>query len=285
MKLEYNKSLQAFNTFGIDVKAEAFVEVRSEAELLEALQLDIYPRCILGGGSNLLLRGDIKGLVIKNSIGGRAIVRHYKHSAHIAVGGGENWHQLVLWCIDNDLGGIENLSLIPGTAGAAPIQNIGAYGVELKEVFHQLEAIHLESGEKRIFKSKDCQFGYRESIFKKILKGQYCITKVLLKLSKRHRLRLSYGAISKTLAEQKITQATIRDVSNAVIAIRSSKLPDPAKLGNSGSFFKNPELSAIDFHRLQTQFPDVVFYPLENGGYKVPAGWLIEQCGWERKAL
>lgn len=285
--IEYNKSLQAYNTFGIDARAEVFVEVHTETELREALRLDIRPRYILGGGSNLLLRKGLKGLVIKNSIGGRRLEREFPHSVYIASGAGENWHQLVGWCIEQGYGGIENLSLIPGTVGAAPIQNIGAYGVELREVFHRLEALHLDTGQKRIFRAKDCQFGYRDSIFKRALKGQYCITKVVLKLSKphRHRLRLSYGAIRQTLDAQQVHPPTIQTISQAVIAIRSSKLPDPAQLGNSGSFFKNPELSATHFYRLKAQFPHIVSYPLDNGGFKVPAGWLIEQCGWKGKRI
>ena len=225
------------------------------------------------------------GLLLKNEIKGKEIIRRFKKSVYVKVGGGENWHAFVLWCIGQGLGGIENLSLIPGTVGASPIQNIGAYGVELQDVFHQLEAIELATGKTKIFKKKDCHFGYRNSVFKQRIKGKYCITYVWFKLSTEHQINLAYGAIRDTLASAKIKKPSIRDISNAVIKIRSSKLPDPAKLGNSGSFFKNPEISKRAFNTLQKQFPHIVFYDLPNGKVKVPAGWLIEQCGWKGKKV
>ena len=285
MNIEKNKSLKSYNTFGIDVNAEAFARIQSLDDLQEARALGIQPMLVLGGGSNLLLTQSLKGLLLKNDIKGIEVIRDYKKSVHIRVGGGEVWHRLVLWCIERGYGGIENLSLIPGTVGAAPIQNIGAYGVELTQVFHKLEAVHLETGTVQTFTHEQCQFGYRDSVFKRDLKGQYCICYVQLKLSKIPRLNLSYGAIGKTLAEMGVRRPGIKTVSQAVIRIRSSKLPDPAQLGNSGSFFKNPEISQEQFEQLQRKFPNLVSYPLPEARYKIPAGWLIEQCGWKGKRV
>lgn len=281
MKLEENYNLQALNTFGIAANARYFAEAHSEADLREAFQLQIQPMLILGGGSNLLLTQDFEGLVIKNAISGKTIIEETDTHAIVRVGAGENWHQFVLWCLDQDLGGVENLSLIPGTVGAAPIQNIGAYGVELKDVFHHLEAMEVATGNMHTFSHAECRFGYRDSVFKNKLKGKYCITQVYLKLTKlAHQLNTSYGAIRETLAAHDVTEPTIRDISNAVIDIRSSKLPDPAKIGNSGSFFKNPEIPVEQFTELQQRFPHIISFPGSNGKIKVPAGWLIEQCGW-----
>jgi len=280
-----NQSLKQYNTFGIDVKAAYFARLTSVTQLaglLEENKKDIF---ILGGGSNLLLTKKVNALVLKNEIKGIKVVRNFKKSVHVAVGGGENWHQFVLWTIKKGLGGIENLSLIPGTVGASPIQNIGAYGVELKSVFHKLEAVNLKSGKLEVFKKEDCNFGYRDSVFKRKLKGKYCITKVYFKLSKFPKVNTSYGAISKMLADSKIETPTIKDVSDAVIKIRSSKLPDPTKLGNSGSFFKNPEVSKTKFNKLKKKFPNIVFYNMPNGKIKIPAGWMIEQCGWKGKRI
>lgn len=281
MKLEENYNLQALNTFGIAANARYFAEAHSEADLREAFQLQIQPMLILGGGSNLLLTQDFEGLVIKNAISCKTIIEETDTHAIVRVGAGENWHQFVLWCLDQDLGGVENLSLIPGTVGAAPIQNIGAYGVELKDVFHHLEAMEVATGNMHTFSHAECRFGYRDSVFKNKLKGKYCITQVYLKLTKlAHQINTSYGAIRETLAAHDVTEPTIRDISNAVIDIRSSKLPDPAKIGNSGSFFKNPEIPVEQFTELQQRFPHIISFPGSNGKIKVPAGWLIEQCGW-----
>ena len=223
---------------------------------------------------------------MKNDITGKEIIDQDDHSCLIEIGAGENWHDFVLWAIEEGLGGIENLSLIPGTVGAAPIQNIGAYGVEIKETFDSLTAYFLETGEKRIFTKEDCNFGYRDSVFKGVLKGKVIITKVRLRLTKSdHKINTSYGAISKTLEEWKIPDPDIRDVSKAVIAIRQSKLPDPAELGNSGSFFKNPEITKHHFSNLKEAFPHIVSYDMPSGLIKVPAGWLIEQCGWKGKVV
>lgn len=281
-----NAPLKAFNTFGLDVKAENLIKVRTEKEFREVLKLPYQPIFILGGGSNLLLTQNISGLVLKNEIKGIEVIEETKKEIVLSVGGGENWHQLVLWAIANNYGGIENLSLIPGTVGASPIQNIGAYGVELKDVFEKLEAINLTSNRKKTFTKEDCQFGYRDSLFKKKLKGKYFITKVFFKLTKTaHQLNYNYGAIKNTLAEEGIEQPTIKAISDAVISIRSSKLPDPVELGNSGSFFKNPEIPQTQFDTLQIKFPNIVSYKMPNQMVKVPAGWLIEQCGWKGKKV
>ena len=281
-----NHSFKQYNTFGIEAKAKSFVIVKSVKELQELIQTQKEEFFILGGGSNLLLTKNLNCLVIKNEIKGRKLVRIFKNSVYVLAGGGENWHQFVMWCIKKGYGGIENLSLIPGTVGASPIQNIGAYGVELKDVFHKLEAVNLETGEIEIFRKKDCHFAYRESIFKKKLKGKYFITKVYFKLTQQlHRTKMSYGAIQQVLEKQNIKTPSIKDISDAVIKIRSSKLPDPAELGNSGSFFKNPEIKKKKFKSLKKKFPNIVFYKLDNGKIKIPAAWLIDQCGWKGKRV
>lgn len=285
MVIKHNQDLKSVNTFGISANAAKYAVVQSEADLLLLIKTGIRPVYILGGGSNLLLTGSLEGLVIKNEIKGIRQVAATESEVVLAVGGGENWHELVCWTLKENLGGIENLSLIPGSVGAAPIQNIGAYGVELKDVFHQLEAIHLETGQTKIFSKEDCAFGYRDSCFKNELKGQYFITKVILRLSKDPQPNISYGAIETVLAEKGIIHPTIQDVSNAVIEIRKKKLPDPAVIGNSGSFFKNPLIDAADFERLQKLYPDIVFYKQTNGAYKIPAGWLIEKAGWKGKRV
>jgi UDP-N-acetylmuramate dehydrogenase len=291
MKIEAQQSLRKYNTFGLDVTAEQLVRVcpdhyRDLSELKKFLRGNDQPLFVLGGGSNMLLTKDVKGVVLKNEIKGIEVIQEFQNSVHLAIGGGENWHQVVLWAIRNNYGGIENLSLIPGTVGAAPIQNIGAYGVELHDVFVRLQAIDLQNGISKTYFHKDCKFGYRDSIFKRALKGKVIITKVVLRLSKApHKINTSYGAIQSILAERGVQNPTIKAVSDAVIAIRSSKLPDPAVLGNAGSFFKNPEVSQTKFKQLKIQFPNIVAYPLESGKYKIPAGWLIEQCGWKGKRI
>ena len=285
--IQHDVSLRPFNTFGIDVRARTFVRVRTVAQLRAVVRdpersQSIFP---LGGGSNMLLTQDLNEvLVLKNDIIGIDIVETDNHHAIVGIGGGHSWHEAVLWTLDQRLGGLENLSLIPGTVGAAPIQNIGAYGVELKDVFERLEAVDLRTGTLRTFWPSDCQFGYRSSVFKNELRGAYCIVRVYLRLTQwHHQLHTAYGAISDELERQSIEQPTPRDLSNVVIHIRRSKLPDPKVLGNSGSFFKNPELERNTFERLKVRFPDVVFYELPNGNVKVPAGWLIERCGWKGK--
>ena len=285
MKIKKNHPLKTFNTFGINAKAKRFARIQSTEKLSSFLKTNKEPLFILGGGSNILLTKDVEALVLKNEIRGIEIIKSFKNTVHVAVGGGENWHQFVLWAIRKKLGGIENLSLIPGTVGASPIQNIGAYGVELKDVFVKLEAIDIASGKKKVFYKKDCHFGYRDSIFKRTLKGKLLISKVVFRLSKKPVINTSYGAIQAVLKERNIKKPTIKNVSDAVIHIRSSKLPDPAVLGNAGSFFKNPEISDRAFQKLQKQFPNIVFYNLPNGKVKIPAGWLIEYCGWKGKKI
>lgn len=287
MKTRENVSLKQYNTFGVEARARHFAEVKNTGQLQEVLRQWPGGRpFILGGGSNLLLTGEVSRLVIKNSISGRSVADIKGNKAWVSAGGGENWHAFVLWCLENGLGGIENLSLIPGTAGAAPIQNIGAYGRELKDVFHTLEAVELDTGAIHSFGKEACRFGYRDSIFKQELKGQYCITRITLELTTAdHDLEVSYGAIRQTLEEQGITTPTIHDISRAVIAIRSEKLPDPSVLGNSGSFFKNPELPEAQFRQLQRQHQDMPFYPAGDSRVKVPAGWLIEQAGWKGRRI
>lgn len=274
-------SLQAYNTFGVNAFAEALIEIDSEEKLQEVIHSKpARPFFILGGGSNVLFRQDLHATVLLNCIKGMVLVEEDEETATIAVGGGENWHELVRWTLENNWGGLENLSLIPGTVGAAPIQNIGAYGVELKDSFMGLEAIELSTGEEQVFSAEDCQFGYRDSYFKREGKGKYFITRVYLSLSKQTQVNTSYGAIQEVLQAADIVQPSIQDVSKAVIQIRSSKLPDPAVIGNCGSFFKNPELELADFERLQAEYPQMPHYPAINK-VKVPAGWLIEQCGWK----
>jgi len=282
MKISENHSLQSYNTFGLDAKAKQFAVVKSASSIGTFLKQNKAPLFILGGGSNMLLTKDVDALVLKNEIKGIEIIRNFKNQVHVAVGGGENWHQFVLWAIRKKLGGIENLSLIPGTVGASPIQNIGAYGVELKDVFIKLEAIDLNTGKKKIYFKKDCHFGYRDSIFKKKLKGKVLISKVVFRLSKNPKVNVSYGAIQSVLNEKKIKKLPKTKRSSQ---IRSSKLPDPKVLGNAGSFFKNPEISKRKFKQLQKQFPNIVFYNLPSGKVKIPAGWLIEQCGWKGKKI
>jgi len=286
--MQHNFSLKNYNTFGIDVLATSFIAVHSVEELQQILLENDRRKevMILGGGSNMLLTKDLDRLVIHNQIKGFEIVAEEKDSVMVAVGGGENWHEFVLECVSKDLGGVENLSLIPRTVGASPIQNIGAYGVELKDVFERLEAVNLSTGKVEIFDKSACQFGYRDSVFKHDLKGKYCITKVYFRLTKQdHQVNNSYGAIAQVLASKNINGPSIKDISNAVIEIRQSKLPDPKVLGNSGSFFKNPEIPLTQFEALEKHFPKIVHYPLPNGKVKVPAGWLIEQCGWKGKRI
>jgi len=282
MQIIENQSLKLYNTFAISANARYFAEIHSEAELKETLQQNTQPLFLLGGGSNILLTQDFDGLVIKNSILGKEIIESTSEHVLVRIGAGENWHQAVLWTLAHDFGGLENLSLIPGTIGASPIQNIGAYGVELKDTFHKLEAMEIATGDIHTFTKADCQFGYRESIFKKALKDKYVITQVYFQLTQaNHKINISYGAIQDVLNSKNIKNPTIHDVSNAVIAIRSSKLPDPAKIGNAGSFFKNPEIPQAQFDGLKQKFPTIPSFPSEKGGVKVPAGWLIEQCGWK----
>ncbi|HEV7383103.1 MAG TPA: UDP-N-acetylmuramate dehydrogenase [Dyadobacter sp.] len=284
MEIKEHVSLLRFNTFGLDVHARYFAEAKSEEEIQKLLADPLYkdiPRFILGGGSNVLLTRDIDALVIHPDIKGIKKLKEDEQYIWLQVGGGEGWHDLVMYCVSNGYAGIENLSLIPGTAGAAPMQNIGAYGVEVKDVIEEVRAISLATGESRIFTNEECQFGYRESIFKKELKDQYIITGIVIRLNKKPEFHVEYGDISKTLTEMGVTDLSIQAVSQAVIHIRQSKLPDPAVIGNAGSFFKNPEIDQSVFDRLKRDFPTLPGYPTVPGKIKVPAGWLIEQAGWK----
>lgn len=288
MNIQQHVSLKALNTFGIDAKAREFVDIHTKEELVvlcSNFNLAERNLLILGGGSNVLLTRDVAGMVIKISIKGISIVDETNDHVWVKANAGEIWHDLVLWTIAHGYGGLENLSLIPGCVGAAPMQNIGAYGVELKNSFHELEAVAINGGTVHSFTNEQCKFGYRESIFKQEAKGKYIITAVVFKLNKHPQLNTSYGAIQQQLAVSKITQPTIQNVSDAVIAIRSSKLPNPKVLGNAGSFFKNPEIPTSQFEGLKQQFPEMVGYPAAAGFTKVAAGWLIEQCGWKGKRV
>ena len=285
MQIEVNKSLKDFNTFGIDVKASQFCSISSVAQLQKILsENDISNLFILGGGSNLLLTKDIEGLVLHLNIKGIEVIKETENEVFLKVNSGENWHEFVQYCIKNNFGGVENLSLIPGNVGTAPIQNIGAYGVELKDVFYSCNTIETRTNKEKTFTNKDCKFGYRNSIFKNEAKGKYIITDVTFSLTKKkHKLSTSYGAIQTELEKNNITNPTISDVSKAVISIRKSKLPDPAEIGNSGSFFKNPVIDNQSFNEFRLQNPEAPFYEVSPTQYKIPAGWLIEQCGFKGK--
>lgn len=282
MKILKNQSLKKYNTFGIEVITKEFASFESVAELINILDNTSSPLIILGGGSNILFTRNFEGLALKNEIKGIEVVAETDDDVFVKFGGGENWHECVVCSIKNNWAGIENLSLIPGTIGAAPMQNIGAYGVEIKEVFESLTAVNIKTKEIQKFKYEDCKFGYRESVFKNELKNEFIITDVTLKLKKRnYRLNTSYGAIGEILKANDITTPTIKDVSDAVISIRKSKLPNPDEIGNAGSFFKNPTIDKLDYEGLKLEFPTIPGYVVSENEIKVPAGWLIEQCGWK----
>ena len=285
--MEKNKSLLKYNTFGIDVNAKYFTSFSSLKELNELASSILFSNeklLVLGGGSNLLLTKNIDALVLKNDILGIEVLNENDSTVDIAVGAGENWHEFVMYCVNNNYGGLENLSLIPGNVGAAPMQNIGAYGVEIKDHFLYLEAFNIGKLQLEKFNTPDCHFGYRESVFKKELKNKYIILKVVFRLNKfPHQLNTNYGDIVKELELLKIETPTIKDISNAVIKIRTSKLPDPNKIGNSGSFFKNPIISKSKFQKLITKHPDVAHYVISENQVKIAAGWLIEEAGWKGK--
>ena len=287
--IKENTDLLPFNTFKIAARARYFVAINSAADAQEVFRAETFKRnrfLILGGGSNILLTGNFAGLVIKNEITGIEVVKETPSQVLLKVGAGHNWHELVMYCVSRNFGGIENLSLIPGTAGAAPMQNIGAYGVEIREVIHNVEAVEISSGATRNFSNEECQFGYRESIFKQTLKDKYFISSVTLSLTKTdHRFNTSYGAISEVLRDRYTGQVSVENISEAVTYIRKNKLPDPALIGNAGSFFKNPSIDGARFNILRANHPGIPSFPGENGLIKVPAAWLIEQCGWKGKTL
>jgi UDP-N-acetylmuramate dehydrogenase len=285
--LQQNISLKPYNTFGIDVRAKYFAEIKSEAQLAELFNNPILKTeklLVLGGGSNMLFTEDFNGIVVKISIEGMRYVIE-DHGVRVNAGGGVVWNDLVNYCVDHGFAGIENLSLIPGTVGASPIQNIGAYGVELKDVFSSCRAFEIASGQIKTFEYADCKFGYRDSIFKNELKNQYIITEVSFRLSKQAKLQTHYGAITAELQKRHIAEPTIADIAQVVAAIRVSKLPDPKTIGNAGSFFKNPIISKAQFDDLVAKFPDVVNYPAPDDKVKIAAGWLIEECGFKGKVV
>lgn len=285
MEIKKNISLKPYNTFGIDVSATGFVEVATVDELKSVLFKNKQPLLILGGGSNLLFTKDFEGLAIKNNLKGIVVVEENDSEVVLKIGAGEVWHEFVMYAIDNGYAGIENLSLIPGNVGASPMQNIGAYGVEVKDVITEVEAYNLKEGTIKSFSNQSCEFGYRSSIFKTSEKGNYFITAVTFKLNKQASVNTSYGAIDGELKRMEISAPTIKDVSNAVINIRSSKLPDPKKIGNSGSFFKNPVVTEVQKNKILENYPDAPNYPQPNGVFKMAAGWLIEKCGWKGKRI
>jgi UDP-N-acetylmuramate dehydrogenase len=284
MQIQKNVALKRLNTFGLESRAAFFVDVHTDAEVKQLISDPAWKdvrKFILGGGSNILLLQDLNALVIHSVIKG--IEKTREDDAHIwlRVGGGEVWHDFVMYCVQHGYAGIENLSLIPGTVGAAPMQNIGAYGVEIKEVVESVEAVSLATGSKETFSWEQCRFGYRESIFKHELRGQYFITGVNFRLDKKPAFKVQYGDIQKTLDSMGVTELSIKAISDAVIHIRKSKLPDPAEIGNAGSFFKNPEISLENYEKLQASFPAIPGYIVDAKTMKVPAGWLIEQAGWK----
>ncbi|WBX72567.1 UDP-N-acetylmuramate dehydrogenase [Tenacibaculum pacificus] len=284
MNIQENISLKNYNTFGIHVNAKRFISIDSLYSLQQLLksEKDIF---LISGGSNMLLTKDIEKLVVHLNLKGISIDRENENDIYITVNAGENWHEFVLWCVSENYGGIENLSLIPGNVGTCPIQNIGAYGVEVKDTINRVEAIDIETRKLVSFSNDDCKFGYRNSIFKNIAKDKYIITSVCFQLTKKdHKLTTSYGAIEAEFSSKNIKNPTIKNVSDAVIAIRNSKLPDPKKIGNSGSFFKNPVISKSKFEEIQKDFPNIPSYKVSDTEIKVPAGWLIEQCGFKGKS-
>ncbi|WP_298263097.1 UDP-N-acetylmuramate dehydrogenase [uncultured Lutibacter sp.] len=281
MTIQQNISLKKYNTFGINVYAKRFVEITSIEELKKIItqETDLF---LLGGGSNMLLTSDIEKLVVHLNLKGIIVNDTKSDVVFVTAEAGENWHNFVTWCISQNYGGLENLSLIPGNVGASPIQNIGAYGVEIKDTFHQLEALEIATGKIAVFTNKDCEFGYRNSVFKNKYKGKFIITNVTFKLTKKnHNINISYGAIKDYL--QNIKKPTLKNISEAVISIRQSKLPDPKEIGNSGSFFKNPVVALNDFQILKTSYPKIPHYVVSENEIKIPAGWLIEQCGFKGK--
>jgi UDP-N-acetylmuramate dehydrogenase len=286
MQIQENISLEKYNTFGIDVAAKYFSSFSTHEELEQLfddkkLSIINYQLLILGGGSNILFTHNFDGFVLKNEIKRIEKIKEDDKYIYVKAGAGENWHEFVMHCVNNNWAGVENLSLIPGNVGASPMQNIGAYGVEIKDVFYSLEAFY--KNEKKIinFSLNDCEFGYRESVFKRKYKNEFVITSVTYRLNKKPTFNISYGAIEQELEKMNIKELSVKAISQAVINIRSSKLPDPSKIGNAGSFFKNPEITNAQYADLKSQFPTIIGYPLPNDHVKFAAGWLIEQCGWK----
>lgn len=283
-KVETNVDISHFNTFGVKAFSKHYLAIDNELLIESFNEMDLLKtenRLVLGGGSNVLFTKDYDGIILHNQIKGMELVSENASHYYVNVKGGENWHEFVLFCIQNNYAGAENLSLIPGSVGASPIQNIGAYGVEMKSIFHCLNAYHFPTGEIHQFTLLDCEFGYRDSVFKSKYKGEYLILDITFQLNKTPDFNTSYGAIEQQLEAMKISSPTIKDVSDAVIAIRQSKLPDPKVLGNTGSFFKNPVVNSNTLEAIQSSYPEVPNYPAPNNQVKIAAGWLIEQAGWK----
>ncbi len=289
MNIQEQVDLLPYNTFKIRAKAKYFTSIHSVEDFQELITTNQYKQektLILGGGSNVLLTGDYNGLVIKVDIRGIEVIAENEDTIILKSGAGEPWHSFVMHCVSHNWGGIENLSLIPGTVGAAPMQNIGAYGVEIKNVIKNIDAIDLQSGEVKVFTNSECSFGYRESVFKQQLKGKYFISSVTLTLTKKnHHFNTSYGALETTLNQHGVHELSLRAISDAVITIRQQKLPDPAVIGNAGSFFKNPTITKQHFEKLKLLYPQIQGYTSDNQGVKIPAAWLIEQCDWKGKTF
>lgn len=285
VEIKHNVSLKSLNTFGFEVQTSSFVEVDSKDELKQVLKNNSKELLILGGGSNMLFTKNFDGLLIKNSIKGIEVIEENANEIILKVGAGEVWHDFVMFCVANNYAGLENLSLIPGTVGASPMQNIGAYGVEVKDVIVSVEALHLQDFSIRNFSTIECEFNYRSSVFKTSQKGKYFITAVVFKLSKKPRINSSYGAIEDELKKMGVVHPSIQDVSRAVINIRQSKLPDPKEIGNSGSFFKNPVVDINKKNELLLKYPSMPYYLQKDGTFKIAAGWLIETAGWKGKRI
>jgi UDP-N-acetylmuramate dehydrogenase len=282
MQIQENISLKPYNSFGIDAKAKYFATFKDIDGLEEHITQNSQLKTLtLGGGSNILLAKDYDGLVLKNEIRGIALLHEDNEYVYVKAGAGENWHQFVLYCIERNWAGVENLSLIPGNVGASPMQNIGAYGVEVDDVFWDLEAYHLKEKKLVTFTRSDCEFGYRDSVFKNKFKDQFVILNVTFQLRKKPRFKTSYGAIEVELERMGVKEFSIKAISEAVINIRSSKLPDPKEIGNAGSFFKNPSITKEQFDLLKEKFENIIGHENINGTVKLAAGWLIEQCGWK----
>lgn len=283
--MQENVSLKSYNTFGIDAHAKYFSTFSNVAALEDLLNnfkpQTSDPKLILGGGSNILLTKNFNGLVLKNEIKGIEVLKEDEENVYIQVGAGENWHQFVMYCVKNNYAGVENLSLIPGNVGASPMQNIGAYGVEIKDVFYELDALHIQDKATVKFSLNDCAFGYRESVFKNKYKEQFVITSVTYRLNKKPSFNTSYGAIQQELEKMGVKALNIAAISQAVVNIRSSKLPDPKEIGNAGSFFKNPQIVKHQLQALEQTYPTIPSFPVDADYVKIPAGWLIEQCGWK----
>jgi len=285
--IQRNYSLRQLNTFGIDVRAAAFAAFSSLEELKAVIAENAgsLPLFILGGGSNILFTKDVAALVLRNELKGITVVSETAETIDLKAGAGEEWHTFVRYCVEKGLGGVENLSLIPGSVGASPMQNIGAYGAEIKDCFVSLEAFHIKQQEIHAFSATDCEFGYRESVFKRKHKGEYIIVSVTYRLQKHPQFDTGYGAIQSELDEMGVKELSVVAISQAVINIRSSKLPNPKELGNAGSFFKNPVVSKSEFERIAAQYPEMPHYPQPDSSEKLAAGWLIEQAGWKGKRV